>query len=1084
MFGLQNRAQILLVLLLESSTCLLAQNAAPYRLVMKSAVPAFQQVDVLYSPDGRFAAVTGNNEIYIYNLRYAQEVYRAHVPNPFLSAHTGAFAFDSTSTHLYLKDQFSLLDCVLGGATTQCRTLREDVGMGFQLAKDGRIVFTNMDNVPTAVDPRDPSKPVLFEKTVPSADESDFTFGLPLVTSAAGRHSQLTLAGSIDRTSRIPGDGGRLKTVTKTEWRASVFDLDSAKTLFRYVMIPLDVSDSALTADGHTILCGQDQTELDKASKSKDPDKLVPNGLYDLNLSRYLTGADLNGVPQTFRKSCLQPDIASVPVSFFSGPTGPARGWKSPTGEFEITVGTSPPQTQVIYLKHLTTPFTTDVLAGAPDLLQHVSFLPPASVVATGLFSTHVFDFASGGFVSAGVDIRYAPGKRNAFYNPDPATKLSTLTFYTSDNQLVATNVKLKKQPSWFGISADGNAVAYEESSGLSLFVNGASTKLQCDKAYATTLDPQRSPVIDPAGSSLGAFCGRDSSEPANSGFDPFFVVWDLATGKERAQVPATEYEQASAIGWDRTRVVLGGRRGLRIATIGQKDVANINLAGLDRMDTVSLIRVHADGLTATLALTGTLSRAGKLLTIDLSTGKPKREITSSESITDFVLDSAGTAIVLRSDNIVSVYGNSGNRLVQLIATGPDDWLAFSEEGLFDGSAGGLEWAGFRLSDNAPLMTANLFFNELYTPGLLARLLSGPPPRLPAGIGLATYLELPGLKLMLQNGDLIPDLRSGKAGVCVTRDALFTTLKARGLKTDSGDTACPRRIVLTDQSSPAALVEGMKALVAKRPTTPWDGMKLNDTGGVVHVLSVAVSRYAPSALPDVPTAVPASRTLAGAIAARAAGAKVQNWNQDKCGALENQTATKSAVLGCLQKMAQEVRPEDMVVLSFAGHGGTTGQSELFYYYVHGSGNAMEGISSAELADAIRKLQAKRIVLVVDACDSGAAVEPLQQAVLARSSVAANMLRQPGTPPDLQGVLLIAAASGLEATVSSSQANPFLDRLAKLVGADSPAPLSSYSLAAEMQKPFDFTTEGGTKIRVQPFTSALGADFQITKASRK
>jgi hypothetical protein len=145
---------------------------------------------------------------------------------------------------------------------------------------------------------------------------------------------------------------------------------------------------------------------------------------------------------------------------------------------------------------------------------------------------------------------------------------------------------------------------------------------------------------------------------------------------------------------------------------------------------------------------------------------------------------------------------------------------------------------------------------------------------------------------------------------------------------------------------------------------------------------------------------------------------------------------------------------------------------------------MEGISSAELADAIRKLQAKRIVLVVDACDSGAAVEPLQQAVLARSSVAANMLRQPGTPPDPQGVLLIAAASGLEAAVSSSQTNPFLDRLAKLVGADSPAPLSSYSLAAEMQKPFDFTTEGGTKIRVQPFTSALGADFQITKGSQK
>jgi hypothetical protein len=355
---------------------------------------------------------------------------------------------------------------------------------------------------------------------------------------------------------------------------------------------------------------------------------------------------------------------------------------------------------------------------------------------------------------------------------------------------------------------------------------------------------------------------------------------------------------------------------------------------------------------------------------------------------------------------------------------------------------------------------------------------------LPAGIGLSTYLEVPGLKLLLQNGDLVPRLIFGEASLCVNREELFTTLQASHVKAEKPtDSDCPRRIILRDQSAPASLVSDMRALAAMRPNTPWDGLKMMGANGTVHMLNVAVSQYSQSNQPDVPTAVPSSRALKQALTVRGAGDNARDWTEG-CGPMENAAATKPAIVACLEKMAGAVKPSDMVVISLAGHGGAPGQTELFYYYPHSTGQDQEGISSAELGDAIRKLAARRIVLIVDACEGGAAFEPLQQAVLARAALAANLPRQQDAPgatavPDIQGVLLIAAASGVEPTTSSEKVNPFLDKLTRLLSSGE-LPLTSYAIAAEMRKALSFTNSSGETIRVQPFTSALGADFQITK----
>ena len=83
---------------------------------------------------------------------------------------------------------------------------------------------------------------------------------------------------------------------------------------------------------------------------------------------------------------------------------------------------------------------------------------------------------------------------------------------------------------------------------------------------------------------------------------------------------------------------------------------------------------------------------------------------------------------------------------------------------------------------------------------------------------------------------------------------------------------------------------------------------------------------------------------------------------------------------------------------------------------------------------------------------------------------------------MQGVLLIAAATSLETVASDATKNPFMDKLAVLLSSNDPksSGFSSYAMAVEMRKQLALTTQDGSTISVQPFTSTLGADFQIVK----
>jgi WD40 repeat protein len=89
--------------------------------------------------------------------------------------------------------------------------------------------------------------------------------------------------------------------------------------------------------------------------------------------------------------------------------------------------------------------------------------------------------------------------------------------------------------------------------------------------------------------------------------------------------------------------------------------------------------------------------------------------------------------------------------------------------------------------------------------------------------------------------------------------------------------------------------------------------------------------------------------------------------------------TKDNLRTALESLAGQVRPEDLVLITFSGHGATDA-SGVFRLYPYDLGGADEvpperTISSDELALWLRDIDAGEMALVLDACRSGAAAGP-------------------------------------------------------------------------------------------------------------
>lgn len=466
------------------------------------------------------------------------------------------------------------------------------------------------------------------------------------------------------------------------------------------------------------------------------------------------------------------------------------------------------------------------------------------------------------------------------------------------------------------------------------------------------------------------------------------------------------------------------------------------------------------------LATTEHFNSANSIKVWDIESGALRHTLLGhSDKITALVFTPDGRWLASSSKDGTIRFWNSrtGEAEAWLIGR-PDsaDWIVLTPDGLFDGSVERLgQMAAWRFSESlfdvAPL---EMFFNEFYHPGLLADLLAGNRPKPPRDIAQLDRRQ-PEIRLST------PDPSDGGSSVS-TRTVRLRTEIAEGAvdashsqSTGARDLRLFRNGALVAawpgdllKSQPKAVIEASVPIVAgENRFTAYafnrDNIKSADSGivmvggdnlrrkGTAYILAVGINQYA-NVDYNLRYAVADANTFAEEL--RKQQSKIGGFGAVQVISLLDKDATKANILRALARLSgsdavtlpvleklKPAEPEDAVFVYYAGHG--TASGSRFYLIPHdlghtGSrteigGEALRDILSHSISDrdlelAFEKIDAGRILLVIDACNSGQALEAEEKR---RGPMNSKGLAQLAYE---KGMYILTAAQGYQAALEAAQ----------------------------------------------------------------
>jgi uncharacterized caspase-like protein len=200
--------------------------------------------------------------------------------------------------------------------------------------------------------------------------------------------------------------------------------------------------------------------------------------------------------------------------------------------------------------------------------------------------------------------------------------------------------------------------------------------------------------------------------------------------------------------------------------------------------------------------------------------------------------------------------------------------------------------------------------------------------------------------------------------------------------------------------------------------------------------------------------------------------------------LYDSAATRDGIRQKLAEMAKGMNENDVVVLYLAGHGSVVPGEEMFYY-VQVDGREAEmrktGLSTAMLAEALRNMPARRIVLVIDACQSGGAVEALSRIGEAKARMEQRMLKLATRPAPVEsgvGVHVIAATLPLAYAVELQSGPSALSATLLEALKNGPGPPTIGHVIDYVRRQLPDASEESVGFRQVPLVRSTGLDFVL------
>jgi len=406
----------------------------------------------------------------------------------------------------------------------------------------------------------------------------------------------------------------------------------------------------------------------------------------------------------------------------------------------------------------------------------------------------------------------------------------------------------------------------------------------------------------------------------------------------------------------------------------------------------------------------------------------------------------------------------TGEHLLTMISLDEgDEWMVVTPQGLFDGTP--VSWNQILWRYNGETFNVapiEWFFNEFYYPGLLSDIFLGKRPRVAQDVSKkdrrqpVVKLILPGdnpgtgvasrtVKIRIDVADAPPD-RDNSKGSGAQDVRLFRNGSL--VKVWRGDVLKGQNLVSLEQE--IAITAGPNQFVAyafNKDNVKSKDSALTITGadslkrkGTAYILAVGVNEYANSQY-NLKYAVADAQSFADEV--RAKQTQLGGFEKIEVVSLINENATKANLLGALQRLngssgppslkstlfdnLKRAEPEDTVIVYFAGHG--TAQAQRFYLIPHDLGYTGDrtklteeglktilshSISDLEIEQAVESIDANHMVLVIDACNSGQALEAEEKR---RGPMNSKGLAQLAYE---KGMYILTAAQSFQAALEAAQ----------------------------------------------------------------
>ncbi len=483
--------------------------------------------------------------------------------------------------------------------------------------------------------------------------------------------------------------------------------------------------------------------------------------------------------------------------------------------------------------------------------------------------------------------------------------------------------------------------------------------------------------ALNPAGDKL--FTG---------GSDGRVHVWDALNGANATPLgdsgmPVTSMTVSS----DGAYLAAGRKDG--VVTVWKMSDKEMLFSGPVGKHPVLSVAISPDG--AFLAINGG-DKTAALISLE-SKRELRRFIGHSGDVNAVEFVKSGKYVITASaDHTVRVWDPQTGKELCRLATMRRGWAAVSPEGFFDGNLSGDEedrLDAIRWEVDKRSFPLDGFIERYYQPALLGRILAGKAPEMDKkapeiseGFHLPPVVRITSpasdsrykkrtLKVVVEcvdQGGGVDGIRLYHNGKRLSNDdarqPLFGNKKKKLFKA---------RASLVDGKNVFRAVGLSKDRIESEPveiTVEYDG-KDDLPDPVLHVFVVGVDKYKNKDLNLDFCVADAKAVLDSFSSARKSPFKKRETYE-----LYDEKATREGIYDLLKGL-EKVPAQDSVVLFFAGHGETSGDT---WYFVPYELESLEnkkllekkGVSSRKLKEYIKKIGAKHIFLSLDACKSGAA----------------------------------------------------------------------------------------------------------------